>query len=59
MRPEPNGAPAESVRTPLPHVALLARSSSLDIGLAPARTAPATGSTFDAGVRRTAGVRVR
>ncbi|WP_042409561.1 NUDIX hydrolase [Streptacidiphilus carbonis] len=43
LRPEPNGETAESVWTPLPAVADLRRSSLVDIGLALARTLPATG----------------
>ena len=43
LRPEPNGATAESVWTPIPDVPRLRRSSLVDIGLALARTAPATG----------------
>lgn len=43
LRPEPNGDIAESVWTPLPDVARLRRSSLVDIGLALARTLPATG----------------
>ncbi|MFJ9085340.1 NUDIX hydrolase [Streptomyces sp. NPDC102384] len=43
LRPEPNGDTAESLWTPLADVAGLARSSLLDIGLALALTAPATG----------------
>ncbi|MFD7552269.1 NUDIX hydrolase [Streptomyces sp. NPDC059816] len=43
LRPEPNGETAESVWTPLPRVADLRRSSLVDIGLALARTLPATG----------------
>ncbi|MFE0134933.1 NUDIX hydrolase [Streptomyces sp. NPDC059037] len=43
LRPEPNGETAESVWTPIPDVALLRRSSLVDIGLALARTAPVTG----------------
>jgi 8-oxo-dGTP diphosphatase len=42
-RPEPDGATAGSVWTPLPDVAALPRSSLVDIGLALARTRPATG----------------
>jgi len=34
LRPEPNGDIAESVRTPIPDVAFLRRSSLIDIGLA-------------------------
>ncbi|GAB2581002.1 hypothetical protein GCM10027168_12100 [Streptomyces capparidis] len=43
LRPEPGGGVAESVWTPLPDVAGLRRSSLVDIGLALARTLPATG----------------
>lgn len=43
LRPEPNGDIAESVWTLLPDVARLRRSSLVDIGLALARTLPATG----------------
>ena len=43
MRPEPNGETAESVWLPLPEVAALRRSSSVDIGLALARDTPPTG----------------
>ncbi|MFC1429780.1 NUDIX hydrolase [Streptacidiphilus sp. N1-3] len=43
LRPEPNGETAESAWTPLFDVALLRRSSLVDIGLALARTVPATG----------------
>ncbi|MFD0019795.1 NUDIX hydrolase [Streptomyces sp. NPDC058382] len=43
LRPEPNGETAESVWTPVPDVARLGRSSLVDIGLALAQTAPATG----------------
>lgn len=43
LRPEPNGETAESVWTPVSEVARLGRSSLLDIGLALARTVPATG----------------
>ena len=43
LRPEPNGEIAESVWTPVPDVACLRRSSLVDVGLAMARTAPATG----------------
>jgi ADP-ribose pyrophosphatase YjhB (NUDIX family) len=42
-RPEPNGVTAESVWIPIPAVAGLHRSSLVDIGLALAQTAPATG----------------
>ncbi len=43
LRPEPDGDIAESVWTPIPDVAKLRRSSLVDIGLALARNAPATG----------------
>ncbi|HSZ42060.1 MAG TPA: NUDIX hydrolase [Trebonia sp.] len=43
LRPEPNGATAESVWTPVPDVARLRRSSLVDIGLALARTVPLHG----------------
>ena len=43
LRPEPNGETAESVWTPIPDVACLRRSSLVDIGLALARSVPATG----------------
>jgi ADP-ribose pyrophosphatase YjhB (NUDIX family) len=43
LRPEPNGGTAESVWTSLPDVAGLRRSSLVDVGLALARTLPATG----------------
>ncbi|TDU01989.1 ADP-ribose pyrophosphatase YjhB (NUDIX family) [Streptomyces sp. 846.5] len=43
LRPEPNGETAESVWTPVPDVVCLCRSSLVDIGLALARTVPATG----------------
>ncbi len=43
LRPEPNGETAESVWTPIPDVAVLRRSSLVDIGLALAKTVPATG----------------
>ncbi|NED87658.1 NUDIX hydrolase [Streptomyces sp. SID11233] len=43
LRPEPNGGIAESVWTPFPDVAALRRSSLVDVGIALARTAPATG----------------
>lgn len=43
LRPEPNGQTAESVWTPIPEVAHRRRSSLVDIGLALAQTAPATG----------------
>jgi ADP-ribose pyrophosphatase YjhB (NUDIX family) len=43
LRPEPDGDIAESVWTPLPDVARLCRSSLVDVGLALARTRPATG----------------
>ncbi len=43
LRPEPNGDIAESVWTPICDVAQLRRSSLVDVGLALARTVPATG----------------
>lgn len=43
LRPEPNGETAESVWTPIPDVARRRRSSLIDVGLALARTVPATG----------------
>lgn len=43
LRPEPNGHVVESAWTPLPDVAGLRRSSLVDVGLALARTRPATG----------------
>ncbi|MCX4681081.1 NUDIX domain-containing protein [Streptomyces sp. NBC_01433] len=43
LRPEPNGETAESVWTPFSEVTRLRRSSLVDIGLALARTVPATG----------------
>lgn len=43
LRPEPNDEVAESVWTPISDVAFLRRSSLVDIGLALAQTAPATG----------------
>lgn len=43
LRPEPNGETAESVWTPLADVTSLRRSSLVDVGLALARTEPATG----------------
>ncbi|MEU2723709.1 NUDIX hydrolase [Streptomyces smyrnaeus] len=43
LRPEPNGEIVESVWTPIPDVAVLRRSSLVDVGLALARTLPATG----------------
>jgi 8-oxo-dGTP diphosphatase len=43
LRPEPNGETAESVWTPIPGVARLRRSSLVDVGLALARSVPATG----------------
>ncbi|WBB63761.1 NUDIX domain-containing protein [Streptomyces sp. WMMC500] len=43
LRPEPNGETAEAVWTPVPDVAHLRRSSLVDVGLALARTLPATG----------------
>jgi 8-oxo-dGTP diphosphatase len=42
-RPEPNGVTIESVWTSSPDVAGLCRSSLVDVGLALARTLPATG----------------
>jgi 8-oxo-dGTP diphosphatase len=42
-RPEPDGDIVESVWTPLADVARLRRSSLVDVGIALARTAPATG----------------
>ena len=42
-RPEPDGAIAESVWTPIPDVAGLRRSSLVDVGLALVRDLPATG----------------
>ncbi|MET7640175.1 NUDIX hydrolase [Streptomyces sp. NPDC005438] len=42
-RPEPNGETAESVWTPVSEVTGLRRSSLVDVGLALARTAPASG----------------
>lgn len=42
-RPEPDGAVAESVWTPIPDVAGLRRSSLADVGLDLARDRPATG----------------
>ena len=42
-RPEPNGETAESVWTPIPGISSLRRSSLVDVGLALARTLPATG----------------
>jgi ADP-ribose pyrophosphatase YjhB (NUDIX family) len=43
LRPEPGGGVVESVWTPIPQVALLPRSSLVDVGLALARARPATG----------------
>ena len=43
LRPEPDGDVAESVWTPIPGVAQLRRSSLVDVGLALARSVPATG----------------
>jgi 8-oxo-dGTP diphosphatase len=43
LRPEPDGDIAEAVWTPIPGVAHLRRSSLVDVGLALAQTAPATG----------------
>ncbi|GIE33799.1 hypothetical protein Ait01nite_068440 [Actinoplanes italicus] len=43
LRPEPNGVTMESVWTSIPDVAGLCRSSLVDVGLALARTLPATG----------------
>lgn len=43
LRPEANGAVAESVWTPMRDVARLRRSSLVDVGLALAQTLPATG----------------
>jgi ADP-ribose pyrophosphatase YjhB (NUDIX family) len=43
LRPEPNGETAESVWTPFDAVAGLYRSSLVDVGIALARTTPATG----------------
>jgi 8-oxo-dGTP diphosphatase len=43
LRPEPDGDIAESVWTPLPDVARRRRASLVDVGLALARTLPATG----------------
>ncbi|MEU9414507.1 NUDIX domain-containing protein [Streptomyces sp. NPDC048272] len=43
LRPEPNGEITECVWTPIHDVAGLRRSSLVDIGLALARTLPATG----------------
>lgn len=42
-QPEPDDDVAESVWTPVPDVASLRRSSLVDVGLALARTTPATG----------------
>ncbi|MEU5397779.1 NUDIX domain-containing protein [Streptomyces sp. NPDC005963] len=43
LRPEPNGEITESIWTPVADVSALRRSSLVDIGLALARTLPATG----------------
>ncbi|MER0246749.1 NUDIX domain-containing protein [Streptomyces sp. HSW2009] len=43
LRPEPNGATAESVWTPFSDVLRLRRSSLVDVGLTLARTLPPTG----------------
>lgn len=43
IRPEPNGDTAMSVWTPAPEIARLRRSSLVDVGVALARTGPATG----------------
>ncbi|MEV5831733.1 NUDIX domain-containing protein [Spirillospora sp. NPDC052242] len=43
LRPEPGGATAESVWTPIADVVRLGRSSLVDVGLALARTRPPTG----------------
>jgi 8-oxo-dGTP diphosphatase len=43
LRPEPNGDTAQSVWTPIVEVSCLRRSSLVDVGLALARTTPATG----------------
>lgn len=43
LRPEPGGATAEPVWTPIPDVARLRRSSPVDVGLALAQTLPPTG----------------
>jgi 8-oxo-dGTP diphosphatase len=43
LRPEPTGEPAESAWTLLPDVSCLRRSSLVEVGLALARTVPATG----------------
>ncbi|GIJ09305.1 NUDIX hydrolase [Micromonospora andamanensis] len=43
LRPEPDGDVVESVWTPIPAVAQLRRSALVDVGLALARTRPATG----------------
>ena len=43
LRPEPNGETVEPTWTPLPDVTGLRRSSLVDIGLALARSLPATG----------------
>lgn len=42
-RPEPNGETARSAWTPIPEVALLRRSSLVDVGIALVRALPATG----------------
>lgn len=43
LRPEPDGRTAQSVWTAVPAVAQLVRSSLVDVGLALARSVPATG----------------
>jgi 8-oxo-dGTP diphosphatase len=43
LRPEPNGETAESVWTPIPDIALLRRSSLVDVGIILAQALPATG----------------
>lgn len=43
LRPQPGDEVAESVWSPVPDVALLHRSSLVDVGLALARTVPPTG----------------
>ncbi len=43
LRPEPDGAIAESAWTPIPGVAQLRRSSLVDVGLTLAQTIPAAG----------------
>jgi 8-oxo-dGTP diphosphatase len=43
LRPEPNGATAESVWTPLADVEQLRRSSLVEVGIALAQSMPATG----------------